>query len=70
MSNGKRVVITGATGQIGRPLSRRLVEASYELVVFSQDPERARRAVPGAADYVTWRAKETGTWAAAVNGAP
>jgi uncharacterized protein (TIGR01777 family) len=69
MSNGRRVVVTGATGQIGRPLSRRLIEAGYEVVVFSRDPERARGAVPGAADYVAWEAEEAGAWAAAVDGA-
>jgi len=31
----KRVVVAGATGTIGKALSKRLIESSYELVVFS-----------------------------------
>ncbi len=35
------VVVTGATGLIGRPLTRRLIEDGYAVVVFSRDPARA-----------------------------
>jgi uncharacterized protein (TIGR01777 family) len=69
MSSSKRIVITGATGQIGRVLSRRLIEAGHEVVVLSRDPARARSTVPGAADYVAWEPAEGGPWAAAVDGA-
>ena len=50
-----RVVVVGATGQIGRPLCGELVRDGHVVVVFSRDPLRAARLVPGAADYVTWR---------------
>lgn len=69
MSVPKRIVVTGATGQIGRPLTRRLLEAGHEVVVLSRDPARARDSVPGAADYVAWEPAEGGPWAAAVDGA-
>ncbi|HWQ13338.1 MAG TPA: TIGR01777 family oxidoreductase [Roseiflexaceae bacterium] len=69
MSNEKRVVVTGATGHIGRPLCRRLRERGYSVVVFSRNPAAARRSVPGAAEYVAWRPEEQGAWAAAVDGA-
>jgi hypothetical protein len=50
----RRIVVVGATGQIGRPLYLALVQAGYSVIVFSRDPGRARQVVPGAADYLTW----------------
>lgn len=49
-----RVVVVGATGQIGRPLCRELTGTGRAVSVFSRDPARARRLVPGAAAYVEW----------------
>jgi hypothetical protein len=49
-----RVVVVGATGQIGRPLCRELAQAGYAVSVFSRDPGRARHLVPEAADYLAW----------------
>lgn len=69
MSDSRRIVITGATGLIGRKLCAALRERGYELVIFSRSPEKARERLPGAAAYVAWSAAEDGPWAAAVNGA-
>ena len=69
MTEANRVVVTGATGLIGKPLCRRLIERGYQVVVFSRDPGAARKAVPGAADYVAWQPAESGAWAAAIDGA-
>jgi uncharacterized protein (TIGR01777 family) len=70
MPEAKRVIVVGATGEIGRAISARLLlDPSYALVVFSRNPEAARQKVPGAADYVAWEPAETGAWAAAVDGA-
>ncbi|MDH4195834.1 MAG: TIGR01777 family oxidoreductase [Candidatus Aminicenantes bacterium] len=41
--SSSRIVITGATGFIGRALCRDLQDAGYEVVVFTRDPARARR---------------------------
>jgi len=49
-----RVVVVGATGQIGRPLCRELIAAGQEVVVFSRDPARAAQVVPDAAGYAAW----------------
>jgi uncharacterized protein len=49
-----RVVVVGATGQIGRPLCRELALTGHAVSVFSRDPTRARQLVPGAADYLAW----------------
>lgn len=69
MTNGKRVVVAGATGLIGKALSKRLVESGYSLVVFSRNPDAARESVPGATEYVAWLPEETGSCAATIDGA-
>jgi uncharacterized protein len=69
MAENKRVVIAGATGMIGRALCKQLIAKGYQVVVFSRDPQRARRSVPGAAEYVAWMPAETGAWASAIDGA-
>jgi hypothetical protein len=66
---GKRVVVTGATGLIGREVCAALIAIGYEVVAFSRDPVSARAKVPGAAEYVAWTPSETGPWAAAIDGA-
>jgi uncharacterized protein (TIGR01777 family) len=69
MTEQKRVVVTGATGLIGKPLCERLRERGYAVVVFSRDPAHARKAVPSAAEYVAWAPAESGPWAKAIDGA-
>lgn len=69
MTNKKRIILTGATGFVGGAVAAALWGGDYDLVVFSRDPDRARRAVLGAADYVAWQAEEMGPWATAIDGA-
>jgi uncharacterized protein len=54
----RRVVVVGATGQIGRPLCRELIRAGDAVSVFSRDPGRARTLVPGAAGYLRWNPRD------------
>jgi NAD dependent epimerase/dehydratase family enzyme len=69
MPDTKRVVVTGATGLIGRAVCKELNTKGYQVVVFSRDPQKARQAVPGAAEYVAWQPAESGPWAGAIDGA-
>lgn len=69
MAEARRVVVTGATGLIGRPLCAELAANGYQVVVFSRDPQKARMVAPNAADYVAWTPAEDGAWKAAVDGA-
>jgi hypothetical protein len=41
-----RVLMTGATGFLGKRIGARLAKAGHELVVLSRDPGRARAALP------------------------
>src|SRR5262245_17853985 len=69
MADTRRVVVTGATGMIGRALCKRLIASGYQVVAFSRDPQKARQSVPGAAEYVAWTVSESGPWASAIDGA-
>lgn len=65
----KRVIVTGATGLIGKEVCKGLIARGYEVVVFSRNAESARTKVPGAAEYVAWTPSEPGPWAAHLDGA-
>jgi hypothetical protein len=67
-SETRRVVVSGATGLIGKKLCEQLTLKGYELVVLSRNPEKARKVVPGAA--VAWEpSAEPGAWASVIDGA-
>lgn len=65
----KRIIVTGATGLIGRGLCAALIGRGDEVVVFSRNPATARTRVAGATDYVAWDAAASGIWAGALDGA-
>jgi uncharacterized protein (TIGR01777 family) len=49
-----RVAITGATGLVGRHLTRRLVDRGDEVVAFTRDPDRAAKGFPDGVECVRW----------------
>lgn len=50
-----RVLITGASGFVGRALTRALAERGGEPVALTRDPERARAALPALSAAYAWR---------------
>ncbi len=50
----KKVILTGATGLIGKKIFSKLKEKKYEIIIFSRDAERAEKIIPGADEYVNW----------------
>ena len=48
-----KIAVTGATGTIGRPLVRALLERGDEVTVLSRDPDGARRSL-GAVEAIGW----------------
>jgi uncharacterized protein (TIGR01777 family) len=50
----KKIIVTGATGSIGRRLCPLLIGNRYEVVIFTRNPEKARNIIPGAANYIKW----------------
>ena len=55
-----KILITGATGLIGRVLSVKLLEAGHDLVILSRNAERARNSLALPAKYFSWQ-PETST---------
>ncbi|MDQ7818166.1 MAG: TIGR01777 family oxidoreductase [Melioribacteraceae bacterium] len=50
----KKIVITGATGLIGRRLADRLIKEGNEVTIVSRSIEKARSIIPSAYEYVKW----------------
>ncbi len=51
----KRIVITGATGSIGRALSASLRQRDDEVIALSRDPARGRQVLGGGVEVMAWR---------------
>lgn len=64
-----RVLITGATGFVGRALTRALAERGDEPVALTRDPERARAALPALSAAYAWRPLDEPAPAEALAGA-
>ena len=64
----KRIVVTGATGLIGKALCRTLIERGDQVTVFSRNPAAAREKIVGAASYVAWQPDAPGAWASSIDG--
>lgn len=64
MSASKHIIVTGATGLIGKALCRRLMARGDRVTVFTRRPDAARAVLPGAAQYVAWDAATGGAWEA------
>ncbi len=58
----KKIVITGATGAIGRNLCRKLIESGEEITVFTRNPEGARKILPAVKKFVEWNYESIDTW--------
>ena len=57
----KRVVITGATGFIGRALCKNLCK-EYKVIALSRDVRRAAQSIGDFAEIFEWDGRTTGTW--------
>ena len=69
MAEKKRVILTGATGFIGSAVANEILKKDYDLVVFSRNPDEAKRKLPNAKEYIEWQPQESGVWATAIDGA-
>ena len=63
-----RIVITGATGFIGKALCRKLHE-DYELIALSRNPDKAAESLAGMAKTIQWDAKNPDSFQPALDGA-
>ncbi len=65
----KRVVVTGATGLLGRALLPELSARGYRITALSRDVRRAAVSIPGIDDFREWTPGVSGGWTEAVSGA-
>ena len=63
-----RIIITGGTGLIGRPLTASLVRDGHEVIVLSRHPQQASAKVPGA-QVLAWDARSPEGWGQLADGA-
>jgi hypothetical protein len=64
----KKVIITGASGLIGKQLFKELLNSGDEITIFARDPASAKQKLPGAKDYVKWDYLELDPWQKMVDG--
>lgn len=58
----KRIIITGATGLIGKKIAFELIKRGDEVTIFSRNAEKAKSIIPNAKDYVKWNYKTPAIW--------
>ncbi len=58
----KRIIVTGATGLIGRKLVSTLIQRGDELIIFSRDTAKAKTIIPNANEYVEWDYTKPELW--------
>jgi uncharacterized protein (TIGR01777 family) len=64
-----RVIITGATGFIGKALCRRLAERGYEIIALSRNLTNGKEVLGKDVQVVEWDAKSSRGWLDYVEGA-
>lgn len=64
-----KIVITGATGFIGRHLVRGLTEADTHVAVLTRNPDRAREVLGQRPEILRWDASSVGDWGGTLEGA-
>ena len=63
------IVISGATGFIGRRLTRKLLKGGHEILVLSRGGRRVKQLFGDSVEVLKWDGKTTSGWADALDGA-
>ena len=58
----KKIIITGATGLIGKNISSELIKRGEEIIVFTRNTEDVKTKVPDASLYVKWDYNKIEDW--------
>lgn len=69
MSPDSRIIVTGASGFIGRALVRDLAANGYEVVALTRDPEKALARLPRAVTWAKWNGRTAAGWGGLADGA-
>ena len=63
----KKIIITGATGLVGKNISSELIKKSEEVIVFTRNVEAGKNKVPNASMYVKWNYDKPEEWKEHIN---
>ena len=63
-----RIIMTGGTGLIGKPLTTALAAEGHEVVVLTRNPQQSKALAPGVR-LQSWDGKSTEGWGKLVDGA-
>ncbi len=63
----KRIIITGATGSIGKKLCNELIKNGNDITVFTRNPIKAKSALKGASEYIYWNYENIDEWKSYIN---
>ena len=69
MNSARRILITGATGFVGRVLSSRLIQAGYEVTALSRNPEKNSTLLPQNTRLIKWDGHSCDQWIDCISGA-
>ena len=58
----KNIIVTGATGLIGKKLVTSLIEKKFEVIIFSRDVKKAQSIFPGIKEFVEWDYQKPDKW--------
>lgn len=58
----KNIIVTGATGLIGRKLITSLIGKKFEVIIFSRDVRKAKSIFPDVKDFVEWDYQKPDEW--------
>ena len=58
----KKVIVTGATGLIGKELCSALSNRGYDVTIFTRDVENAKKILGSKYNYVKWNYKNPNEW--------
>jgi uncharacterized protein (TIGR01777 family) len=63
----KKVVLTGATGLIGKNIAGKLIQRGDEVTIFTRSVNKAKHIIPNAAEYIVWNLEQE-DWQAKLEG--
>ncbi|MCL5030346.1 MAG: TIGR01777 family oxidoreductase [Bacteroidetes bacterium] len=64
----KKIIITGATGSIGKILCKELIKRGDEVTIFTRNPAQAKSIIEGAKEYIKWNYETPEEWNNYLNG--
>jgi hypothetical protein len=69
VSAGGRILITGASGFIGRSLARELAAGGHEIIALTRNPDTSRGRLPVGVSLAAWDGRTAAGWGGLADGA-